>query len=519
MAVVLPAYGYFRFPAKLLVVAQLACSLLAARGLDRLAGNSSNGAVKTSPSLRQTHRGREDDTGATAVRSSVSPRGTWLRWSLVGIAAISMIGFVLTWILASQWDGWLADVPSDSVFGPLDGNAGLSELRGSFLHAVVLAAVLWILTVWIRGPRRRIVVSLLLLVTAIELTVAGHRWILTTADEDFIRQPVYEQTIRSAVSDSGTAQPFRVFRAARDRWWPASWPKTSSVDRGSEALVWDRHTLCPRYPLSGTISVVDSTASCLSQDHQAFMREARRVGPRRPDRVREPAREVLDLLGARFLLLPAGFEYPDTERILPADGHAIPPNSALWKNDRAYPRAWIVHEAIRLDPLDDPSPLEIQRRTREVLMAGGELRNFRRVVVVESPQPLPGIESSTAAKHSGASSDSQATERNAEHCEIICWEPQRAELRVRLSRPGLLVIGDSFSEGWQAELIAGNCTTKHLPILRANLILRGVYLPAGEHSIALTYRPRQFAIGSMLSAAGWLLVIGLFVIRAFRDRK
>ncbi|MFN8606224.1 MAG: hypothetical protein U0931_01740 [Vulcanimicrobiota bacterium] len=62
-------------------------------------------------------------------------------------------------------------------------------------------------------------------------------------------------------------------------------------------------------------------------------------------------------------------------------------------------------------------------------------------------------------------------------------------------RPRLLVLSEVFDSGWQAG---------GLPLVKVNVALRGVVVPAGVSAISLTYRPRGISWGLPLAALGML---------------
>jgi hypothetical protein len=86
-------------------------------------------------------------------------------------------------------------------------------------------------------------------------------------------------------------------------------------------------------------------------------------------------------------------------------------------------------------------------------------------------------------------------------------------LRVTGTSGGLLVLLDTYAEGWRA-LVDG------IParIYPANLAFRGVAVPAGEHFVEFRYAPRSVIGGLILSGTGWLAV-GALVLRAFLSRR
>ena len=71
-------------------------------------------------------------------------------------------------------------------------------------------------------------------------------------------------------------------------------------------------------------------------------------------------------------------------------------------------------------------------------------------------------------------------------------------LSVATDRPGLLVLHDLYYPGWEAT-VDGKAT----PVLRANLLFRGVEVPAGEHRVEFTFRP--LSARNLLTAAADLV--------------
>lgn len=82
--------------------------------------------------------------------------------------------------------------------------------------------------------------------------------------------------------------------------------------------------------------------------------------------------------------------------------------------------------------------------------------------------------------------------------------PERAEIATSASRAALLVLTRSWDPGWEATIDGAR-----VPLLRAQLGLQAVVVPAGDHRIELRYRPASFRIGLALSAAGLLAVLAL----------
>ncbi len=73
--------------------------------------------------------------------------------------------------------------------------------------------------------------------------------------------------------------------------------------------------------------------------------------------------------------------------------------------------------------------------------------------------------------------------------------PNRIRIAAELAAPGYLVISQAWYPGWQARLETG----ERLPVLRANYAFQAVPLPSGRHEVTLTFRPRWWWAGLVVS--------------------
>lgn len=192
------------------------------------------------------------------------------------------------------------------------------------------------------------------------------------------------------------------------------------------------------------------------------------------------ASPLLDLLNARYAVVPT---------MIPSDRvEASPPMPAwpeVWSDERtrilenpqALPRAWIVHEAQRVNP-GEALPL----------LAGGTV-DPRRVALLETDPPALAPVADPAAD--------EAT--------VVADDGDSVRLRVRSEAAGLLVLSEVFDPGWSAT-VDGEST----PILVADHLLRAVPIPAGEHRVMLRYEPPWLRVG--LAVSGVALLLWLAVI-------
>ncbi|MFN8471592.1 MAG: YfhO family protein [Anaerolineae bacterium] len=92
----------------------------------------------------------------------------------------------------------------------------------------------------------------------------------------------------------------------------------------------------------------------------------------------------------------------------------------------------------------------------------------------------------------------------------------RVVLKTKSDAPGFLVLADTYYPGWQATV-----DDKATPVLLANYMFRGAYVPAGEHTVTFSYAPRSVRIGFDLTGVMILLVAivaGCLVFVARRSR-
>jgi Bacterial membrane protein YfhO len=84
-------------------------------------------------------------------------------------------------------------------------------------------------------------------------------------------------------------------------------------------------------------------------------------------------------------------------------------------------------------------------------------------------------------------------------------------LEVEASRPAMLVVSESWFPGWSA-------TVDRAPtrVLRADAVALGVPVPAGRHSVELTYNAPGFRLGAALSGAG---VVSILIAAALLRRR
>jgi hypothetical protein len=549
MTVLLPGYDQFRYPAKLLVVASLGLSVLAARGWDEVA------------------------TG--------SPSGRRARRLLLFIALASVACLAMAVALGGWWTARLtevADKAGNPLFGPLEIGGAWQDMSWAFAQAAIVGlAGWWIVRRALKAPiavddgaerrntthRWRLAYAVIAL-TAIDMGVAN-RWMIAAAPAEEWRTPsAAAEAIRATVGSYD--QPFRVDRPHDFDLWPEEWSSERSPTRQRDGLARDRDTLLPKYALAESIEILHAQDTSAVLEYQLLL-----DGIRRWSKGRGGVAEGDDghpgglvALGVRYLILPRGLRPPGGQwRPLEnkyeggaAAHHLAPAHSPvgrgssdvrIWENTAALPRAWIVHHVDVL-PLPRSDRIgDVVERTSEVLFPDGQPRDLGTSAAVEASD-AEGVLSNLAARGSTltrsvseegsplTSGDSAPRPRVGlvppsarpvdaieDHCRIVSRGPDCVRVDATVAEPGgLLVLSDLYYPGWQAVMETdGGSGSRPVPILRTNRVMRGVPLPPGKHRVTFSYRPASVMWGAAVSGTAWigLLGWGVGVIALLQGRR
>jgi hypothetical protein len=122
-----------------------------------------------------------------------------------------------------------------------------------------------------------------------------------------------------------------------------------------------------------------------------------------------------------------------------------------------------------------------------------------------APEIAPPLEDPIPGRTDGPNS--------AEAARIVDYQARQVDLAVRLAKPGLVVLNDTFASGWHAKVWrTGRNVRYSVPIHRANGVMRGIWLPAGDFDIRMTYRPQEFYSGLFISGLAWSVCLLYLVV-------
>ncbi|MEX0676279.1 MAG: YfhO family protein [Pirellulales bacterium] len=457
LTILLPKYIYFRYPAKLFVVASLGLSMLAGRGWDE--------AWQTN-SLR--------------VR----------RWFVV-LFVLSLLGLVAAALGWSYIEHYAKDAPPAPILGPFNWAGAHRDLVSALVQTAALSVVfLAALAIASARPQWAECTRLAAFaVTVLDLAVAQEYLVLYAPSESWRTAPKVLDRL-----PKGSAG-YRVFRQLG--LLAPSWERSFSQDRFAECVRWDRETLWPKYPLPYRVSLVEASETIAPDDYLVLLDVARGRNAR-AHKTPLPDPSILDLLAARVAIVgrDARAQIPSAESF--AEGMFV------GVRPQALERAWIVHQVEVRPKFDSRSPSRLRKLTEQVLFPDGKPRDWRRTAVVETDEPV--------------ALEPPARDLSAdESCTIVHADPLGVEIEAILAADGLVVLADLYYPGWDLT-VRSDGLARGVTILRTNRVMRGAMLPAGRHHLVYRYRPRSVIYGAAISGLSAMLLAAAAIYLGVRSR-
>ena len=154
-------------------------------------------------------------------------------------------------------------------------------------------------------------------------------------------------------------------------------------------------------------------------------------------------------------------------------------------NPNANGNAWFV------------SDIQFVKTPNEEIKAVGEIDNKKTAVV--------SVEDQKYFEGKNLQSDSTAV------IELKNYQPNQLELKTQSKTPQLAVFSEIYyPKGWKM-LLDG----KEVPYIKANYLLRAVFVPAGNHEVRMVFEPEVIEKGKMISMSAFgiflLLSVGGFL--------
>ena len=160
-------------------------------------------------------------------------------------------------------------------------------------------------------------------------------------------------------------------------------------------------------------------------------------------------------------------------------------------NSNANGNAWFV------------SDIQYVKTPNEEIKAVGEIDNKKTAVVL--------VEDQKYFEGKNLQSDSTAV------IELKNYQPNQLEFKTQSKTPQLAVFSEIYyPKGWKM-LLDG----KEVPYIKANYLLRAVFVPAGNHEVRMVFEPEVIEKGKMISmsAFGIFLLLSVWGFLKFRRKN
>lgn len=198
-------------------------------------------------------------------------------------------------------------------------------------------------------------------------------------------------------------------------------------------------------------------------------------------RMAEFNRQILSLLRVRYVLVS---DTPEPDLVL-----STTPVNPAWK--QWHPRKEL--ERISDEILENPDPFPIvfpvtQWRVETDTDTITDLltrTDFKSECILEQ---VPDIPESLSVP---------------DHLEVTGYSPHRVAFQYRSAGPCLFVVTDTYFAGWHAYVDNG----AEIPVYRANMALRAIIAPPGDHTITMRFMPRAYRPGLFMSCLGLLIMV------------
>jgi hypothetical protein len=204
-----------------------------------------------------------------------------------------------------------------------------------------------------------------------------------------------------------------------------------------------------------------------------------------------PAGRLASWLGARLVVLDGQLP-PDQLPLLAEIGCDVEPQpfpaGDVWayRNRSALPRARLV---ARWEPAPAGDVATILGGFLDGIQAGRiDVAGTVRLDKAPDPAPAPSAAPLPAP-------------------EFVTDDLDEVVLRTRAATASVLVLADMAAPGWSAQVDG-----RDVPLLTADLVLRAVAVPAGEHTVTFRYRDASVRAGLTITVIGAILTVALVAV-------
>ena len=195
---------------------------------------------------------------------------------------------------------------------------------------------------------------------------------------------------------------------------------------------------------------------------------------------------VISMLNAKYIISQQQYNSPELTFV----GADQQQNLFLYRNNDVLPRAFFVD-----------STTVISDGVERLRFMNTAAFDPATLAILEAPldQPISAPDSSSAS--------------------VKFFSPNKVEFDVYTDKTALLVVSEVYyPKGWKATLETG----EELQIHKTNHILRSVVIPAGNHTLTMTFEPSTYYTSITYSWIGWIVVylgLAFFGFQYYQHRQ
>ena len=195
---------------------------------------------------------------------------------------------------------------------------------------------------------------------------------------------------------------------------------------------------------------------------------------------------LLDVLNVRYVVMPTTLASDEMSphfnrqlKLVYADDRVH-----VFENPAVLPRAWLVHAAQQVSPRESAHALTSV--------------DPRRVAILEEPPPPLA----------------EPDDPSADEVQVVSYADDRIVWRARTSAAALLVASEVTYPAWHAYV-----DDQPVPMRTADVALRGVDVPPGQHVIEMRYESTALRAGLAISLATALLLLAVGILHIAFTRR
>lgn len=220
----------------------------------------------------------------------------------------------------------------------------------------------------------------------------------------------------------------------------------------------------------------------------------------RDTRLLQPDNHLLSMLNVKYVLIPK-----------PSDLAIRPPHiDQISSGEEPLELGWrtvFQHQHVRI--LQNPAPLDRAYFVSHV----NTLQDAPAILaVIKQPGFDPGQQALVEGELPEQAARRLSTDGPAK-VQVERVSPNELRLHTQTDAERFLVLSEMWFPGWHAEIDG-----QPLPIYRTNYLLRGLVVPAGNHTIRVYYRPTSAIVGAGITALA-LLGCGIALSRVSAPSK